>query len=261
MVISVNREKMCVSKTVCIYSVFFILFLFLISDSFAFRNVTSSQGSDPRFSSLSLIGVIVSKDPSFSLAVLKDKRSGDTMMLKIGERILDLELTHIFKNRIVLQKNNSTFQIFLGRGNIVSLRERPKKNPQKPQKPQKAVKRREQLLESGRQEAKIIRKEFNREEILKRLEAEMPMIMKEARFTPNLVDGEMSGIKITRLPRKSVLSMVGINMNDIIKEVNGVELNDMETLFGLFNRFRNDDQFEVTIERQKRIYRILYILK
>jgi type II secretory pathway component PulC len=50
-------------------------------------------------------------------------------------------------------------------------------------------------------------------------------------------------------------------MNDIIKEVNGVELNDMETLFGLFNRFRDDDQFEVTIERQKRIYRVLYILK
>ena len=63
------------------------------------------------------------------------------MMLKIGERILDLELTHIFKNRIVLQKNNSTFQIFLGRGNIVSLRERPKKNPQKIQRPQKREER------------------------------------------------------------------------------------------------------------------------
>ncbi len=183
------------------------------------------------------------------------------MMLRIGERILDLELTHIFKNRIVLRKNNSTFQIFLGRGNIVSLRERPKKNPQKIQRPQKAVKRREQLIKSAEQEAKIVKKEFNREEILKRLEAEMPMIMKEARFTPNLVDGEMSGIKITRLPRRSVLSTVGINMNDIIKEVNGVELNNMETLFGLFNRFRDDDQFEVTVERQKRIYRILYILK
>ena len=55
--------------------------------------------------------------------------------------------------------------------------------------------------------------------------------------------------------------MVGINVNDIIKEVNGVELNNMETLFGLFNRFRNDDQFEVTVERQGRLYRILYILK
>jgi type II secretion system protein C len=233
----------------------------LISDSFAFQNITSSQGSDPRFSSLSLIGVIVSKDSSSSLAILKDKRSGDTMMLKIGERILDLKLTHIFKNRIVLQKNNSTFQIFLGRGNVVNLRERPKKDPQKIQKPPKAAKRREQLIESGQQEAKVIKKEFNREEILKRLEAEMPMIMKEARFTPNLIEGEMSGIKITRLPRRSVLSMIGINKNDIIKEVNGVELNNMETLFGLFNRFRDDDEFEITLERQKKIYRILYILK
>lgn len=233
----------------------------MISDSFAFQNITSSQGSDPRFSSLSLIGVIVSKDSSSSLAILKDKRSGDTMMLKIGERILDLELTHIFKNRIVLQKNNSTFQIFLGRGNIVNLRERPKKNPNKIKRPQKSVKRREQPINSGQQEARIIKKEFNREEILKRLEAEMPMIMKEARFTPNLIEGEMSGIKITRLPRRSVLSMIGINKNDIIKEVNGVELNNMETLFGLFNRFRDDDEFEITLERQKKIYRILYILK
>ncbi len=233
----------------------------MISDSFAFQNITPAQDSDPRFSSLSLIGVIVSKDSSSSLAILKDKRSGDTMMVKIGERILDMELTHIFKNRIVLQKNNSTFQIFLGRGNIVSLRARPKKNPKKIQIPQKAVKRKEQPIESGQQEGRIIKKEFNREEILKRLEAEMPTLMKEARFIPNLVDGEMSGIKITRLPRRSVLSMVGINMNDIIKEVNGVELNNMETLFGLFNRFRDDDEFEITLERQKKIYRILYILK
>ena len=182
------------------------------------------------------------------------------MMIKIGERILDLELTHIFKNRIVLQKNNSTFQIFLGRGNIVNLRERPNKNPQNVQIPKKAGKRKEPIV-SGPQEAKVIKKEFNREEILKRLEAEMPMIMKEARFTPNLIEGEMSGIKITRLPRRSVLSMIGINKNDIIKEVNGVELNNMETLFGLFNRFRDDDEFEITLERQKKIYRILYILK
>jgi len=257
----VNREKLFVFKTIRTYLIFFILFLFLISDSFAFQNITSSQGSDPRFSSLSLIGVIVSKDSSFSLAVLTDKRSGDTMMLRIGERILDLELTHIFKNRIVLQKNNSTFQIFLGRGNIVTLRERPKKNPQKIQRPQEAVKRIEEPIERGQPEGRIIKKEFNREEILKRLEAEMPMIMKEARFTPNLVDGEMSGIKITRLPRRSVLSTVGINVNDIIKKVNGVELNDMETLFGLFNRFKDDDQFEVTVERQGKLYRILYILK
>jgi len=163
------------------------------------------------------------------------------MMIKIGERILDLELTHIFKNRIVLRKNNSTFQIFLGRGNIVGLQRKPKKDPQKIQIPPKAAKRKEQLIESGQQEVKIIRREFDREEILKRLETEMPMIMKEARFTPNLIEGEMSGIKITRLPRKSVLSMVGINKNDIIKEVNGLVLNNMETLFGLFNRFRDDD--------------------
>ena len=259
--IPLNKEKMFVFHVIRSTLLFFLLFLFLISGSFAYQGITSSRGSDPRSSSLLLIGVIVSKDPSSSLAVLKDTRSGNTVMIRIGEKILDLELTHVFKNRIVLQKNNSTFQIFLGRGSLVSLRERPKTNQKKVPRPPEAVKPPEKPGERGRPEDRIIKKEFNRAEIQKRLEAEMPMIMKEARFVPNLVDGEMVGIKITRLPKRSVIRTVGINVNDIIKEVNGVELNDMETLFGLFNRFRDDDEFEVTVERQGRLYRILYILK
>jgi len=104
-------------------------------------------------------------------------------------------------------------------------------------------------------------KEFSRSEVERRIREEWSLIIEETRFVPNIVDGKISGFKITKLPSKTILSDIGILNNDIIKEINGIELNDMRTLFSLFDRFRDENQFEVHVERNGKLHRLFYILK
>jgi len=54
---------------------------------------------------------------------------------------------------------------------------------------------------------------------------------------------------------------MGILKNDIIKGVNGVELNDIDTIFSLYNQLKDESRFEVSVERSGKLFRILYVLK
>jgi len=205
---------------------------------------------------LSLVGVIVSENPSASLAILKNESTGKTAILRIGENILDFTLVQVFENRVVLQKGNQTFQIFLGRGSLV------KAQDVLPQNPTEIVPLpKEDYPKSEESNINVTKKEFVREDVLKRLEAEWPAIVNETRFEPNLVSGKTSGFKITNLPEKTILSDMGILKNDIIKGVNGVELNNMDAVFSLYNQLKDESRFEVSVERNGKLLRILYVLK
>ncbi len=88
-------------------------FLFFISISFSSQRISASNEQEIRLPSLVLIGVVVSKDASSSIAALQNKQTGKTDIIKIGEKILDFTLHQVFDNRIILKKGERTFQIIL----------------------------------------------------------------------------------------------------------------------------------------------------
>ena len=262
-----NKDRMNFMRTVSFYFIFLILFVFLllISSSFGSQKSTISKENEDYLPSISLIGVIVSKDNSSSVAILKNEKTGTIRMLSIGEKIQDLKLIRVFENRIILQRGEKTFQIFLGRSNLT----RVAKKIQKESDEISATDQKVDLSESNQLNNKessqlnnnLIKKEFIRTEVQKRIEAEWPLILKETRFIPNNINGKIRGFKITKFPEKTILSEIGIRENDVIKEVDGNELNDFATLFELFNKFREKNRFEVMIERNGKLIRILYVLK
>jgi len=178
-------------------------------------------------------------------------------MLTIGENIFNLILTHVFENRIILQKNEISFQIFLGKSNLISADKKIQKYPSEIN----VTDQRTNFLKSNQLNNNLTRREFIRSEIERKVAMEWPVIIKETRFVANHVNGEISGFKITNLPEKSILSETGILKNDVIKEVNGIKLKDMKTLFLLYDKFKDENRFEVLIERNKKLFRQLYILK
>lgn len=249
------RAKMKFFKKIFFYLALFEI-LFLIPAALGYAKNVGSTAEKVPLPSLSLIGVIVSKDASSSVAVLRNERDGRTVMLKKGESILGLTLVQVLENRAVFEKAGERFQIFLGRGNLASV------EPRLPEKPVE-VPRRDDYAEGSeiKADSNIDKREFVRAELQKRVEEEWPLIMKDTKFVPNMVEGKVSGFKITSMPERSILSEVGIQRNDVIKEVNGIELRDMETLFTLYEKFKDENRFEVSIERNGKLHRVLYILK
>jgi hypothetical protein len=105
------------------------------------------------------------------------------------------------------------------------------------------------------------RKEFIRSEIGRRALKEWPMIIRETELVPYYFDGKISGLQITIFPEDSILSEIGISRGDVIKSINGIELTDAAQLLGLWEKFRNENRFEVNLERNGKPLLLFYILK
>ena len=261
-ILTFYRDDVCNAehkRSFCFRIIFFIFFEFyiLISSSFSFQFTSSPNKNEVIFPSISLIGIIISEDNKASVAVLHDERLGKTIILEIGQTIFGMKLINILKNKIIIQRAGKTFQIFLGKGNLISNENELPKNSSSGSPIIKKV----DLSINKKQRNYFIKKEFFRSEIEKRIEEEWLLIIKQTRIVPNFINGKIDGLKISRLPKEGILSEIGICRNDIIKKINGIVLNDINTFFGLYNKFRDENEFEISIERRGKLIRLLYILK
>ncbi len=247
------------SKKLSFCTIFLLVFEFLIfiPISLSSQGIATSNEQEIRLPSLALIGVVVSKDGSSSVATLQNKQTGKINTLRIGERILDFTLDQVFDNRIILKKGERTFQILLRKGSVIRAVQPVQRKPAEVQIPVP----KDRPVEGPGLNPAIIRKEFNRAEVERRLEKEWSQILEKTRFVPNIVNGNISGFKILNFPENTILSDIGIVRNDVIKEINGVELNNVAMMFDLYERFKNDSQFNVSILRGGKLIHILYLLK
>lgn len=256
---NISKERASFLRIASSGFILLILFecLFFLSTILSSMEVPASKKNEDHFFPFSLIGVLVSKNNSFSLAILKDEENAKTTMLTTGDSILGMELIHVFENRIILRKGDMTFQIFLGRGKLMTI----DKKMNEDLKEESEAEIEFDSLMNNQLNDNLIRKEFVRYEVLRKIEAEFSTIVKEIGFVPFYSDGKIRGFKITKLPKEGIISVTGIYENDVVREVNGVELNDYATLFSLLNKFKNDNLFEVIIERNGKLFRLIYILK
>ena len=224
---------MKILKTVNFYLIYLILFGFLFAAD--------------DFPPLSLSGVVVAKNTSSSVAVLKNEETGKTVIMTMGDSILDMELTHVFQDGIILKKGERIYWLLLEK----SL----------PFKTDKETQRSSQKDGRVAPENNLPQREFVRLEVQKRVEQERALIIKETSVVPNYINGKIDGFKVIGLPKNSFASEVGIQKDDVIKEINGVKLNDLSALVMLYSKISEEERYEVLIERDKKLIRQVYILK
>ena len=241
----------------CFISLIMLESLFLISSSFGFQKVSVPEEHKNHIPPLSLIGVIVSEGTSSSVVVLQNKDTGKTVMLTIGESILNLKLTHVLEDGIVLKKGEKIYWIFIGR----SIRLNTKEKVQRNLREQGEADRKHNPLTSDRLNSNSSKREFIRSKVQRRIKREWPLIIEGTNVVPNYVDGKMNGFRVVSLPEKSIASEIGIYKDDVIREVNGVKLKDLSTLVWLHSQIFVEDRFEVLIERNKKLIRQVYVLK
>jgi len=206
---------------------------------------------------LSLVGVVVSKDSSSSVAVLRNEESGKTVIMRVGDRMLDMELTHVFQDGIILKKEEKIYWFLLEKRLQSKNDNNIEKNPGRIEKVEHEIDKSKSLLMNK----SLPEREFVKSEVLARIEREQALIINETRIVPNYVDGKIDGFKVIGLPKKSIASEVGIQKDDVIKKINGVKLNNLSALVMLYKNFSEEERYEVLIERKKKLIRQIYILK
>jgi type II secretory pathway component PulC len=231
--------------------------LFLISHLFGLQKASIPEEHEDHLPPLSLVGVVVSEDASSSVAVIHKKGTGKTVVLTVGESVLDLKLTHVLEGGIVLKKGEKIYWIFMGKGNRFADDERINGSTQRIEESDQGY----DHSKSRRVNNDSPKLEFIRSEVQRRVKREWPLIIKDTQVVPNYVDGKLSGFRVVSLPGKSIASEIGIYKDDVIREVNGVKLDSLSTLVSLCNLVFVEDRFEVLIERDKKLIRQVYTLR
>jgi len=246
-----------ISKTYRHIPVFLGLFLIstLSAISLGDQLNTTEWSSENALSLFILNGIIVSEEEFSSVALLMNHRNGEKIILKTGESIENFKLVQILENRIIFQRDNDTFQLYLGRSGMFTPIQKEGIRPTSDLEIQ-AEKAARQTTEET-----VISKEFSRSNLEKRILAEWKIILDQTEFSPHTVEGETKGIKLTKIPEGSLLSEIGLQRDDIILELNGEELRDKSFIISLIERFKNDDRGELTIERNGKLIRYEFVLK
>ncbi len=75
-------------------------------------------------------------------------------------------------------------------------------------------------------------------------------LLNQARMVPYFRKGKHQGYQVKAIDKGSLYEKLGLKNNDVIQEVNGEPLDSMEKVMELFNKFRNEREFTIKLNRK-----------
>lgn len=212
---------------------------------------------------LVLAGAVVSSNGISSTVVIKWESPARYEIIRVGDRLENFTVADILIDRVVFVGKAADKQvIFLGQSTKLESNDdtlsdygRRARNVNK------------QLTlddpEAGRISPPIplIEKEFPKEALQMKLASEWPRLLQEGQWAPYFSRGALAGVKIIHLPDLNGFPDFGLQENDVITCVNGVQLNDPLTVMVFKEMARTQKKFDVLLERDGKPIRIRYVLK
>lgn len=89
-----------------------------------------------------------------------------------------------------------------------------------------------------------------RAEMDRRLGSELDRILAETTLRPATTDGDrIGGLVLSRVPEGTLLTDAGLRTGDVLMEINGVAIDSLATLIGLYPRLQTESRVEATVLR------------
>jgi type II secretion system protein C len=88
-----------------------------------------------------------------------------------------------------------------------------------------------------------------RAEMDRRLGVELDRILAETALRPVTDGDEVQGLVLSRVPEGTLLTDAGLRAGDVLTEINGVAIDSLATLIGLYARLQNETHVQATVLR------------
>jgi general secretion pathway protein C len=82
-----------------------------------------------------------------------------------------------------------------------------------------------------------------------RARSQIGELLKQARIEPNVVDGRTDGFAVRMVQPRSLLAQFGLQRGDIIRQVNGMDLDSPEKALQIFQQLREARNINVNVVR------------
>lgn len=189
-----------------------------------------------------LDGVIVAENPADSIALIRRAGARRARPLRIGQEYGGYVLVEVDRDAVVLRGDTGLVQLtFTGVQARADVGDAPETEAP--------------TRETG---ATWVRRSFSRAEASERLEKEMPVILSDTQLTPRVVEGEIRGLELLRLPDGTMLSQAGLLPGDVLRSINEEPLRGLDSLWELLARFAEKDELRLIVERRGEVVRFAY---
>jgi general secretion pathway protein C len=203
-----------------------------------------------------LLGTLVASDKLWSVSSIQDMTNQRSTTYMVGDRIQGAEVLDIERSRVIILNNGRKEFIDNqpgdGSGAVAAY------TPPVPAGP--AVQPPGNGLGNGIRAVSENDYEVPRTEIDRTL-ANLNDVAMQARIVPAFKDGQAQGFKLFSIRPDSIYSKIGVQNGDVIKRINGFELNSPEKALEVYTKLKEASRIEIELERNGSSIRKNYTIR
>ena len=208
------------------------------TDTFADPTSGEYQNATKTTLPVTLVGTVISHDRRRSIAAIQIKEDKEERIFTENDKLLEAKITKIERNRVYLSRNGKTEVLAIDfdkwKGESKGAGRNSFRGPNLTG----------DITETGDGNYAISRRYLNSQL------ANINQLITEVRAVPNISkDGTADGFKLFSVKKGSLFDRIGLKNRDVLKRVNGVEIDSAEKGLELFQALRNETDFSVDLER------------
>ncbi|MEN9810600.1 MAG: hypothetical protein RLZZ488_2167 [Pseudomonadota bacterium] len=190
--------------------------------------------------SLQLVGAIVSARGG--VALVKNRDTSEVKAFKTGEDVYRMgTLLSVDRAQMILVEND-------GQMTMISNKLGGMSASQGPRVAKVIVSNADRHIEDGFQRVGT-RIEVDGRYRDRLIREELPNILMQASSEPVVVNGEITGFRIFQFDQNSIFHKLGLQDGDVVREINGIPLNNVARTIQFLNGLREENNVQVNIMR------------
>jgi len=194
-----------------------------------------------------LLGTLVSTLPGWSIGSVLDLTSQRSSTVMIGDRVQNAEVLSIERDRVIIANN--------GRREYISAEGGDGAAPPPP--PVATTRPVNEPYGAGIKALDDNNYEVPRSEVDRAL-ANLNDLAMQARIVPAFKDGQAEGFKLFSIRPDSLYSKIGIVNGDVIKRINGFEMNSPEKALEVYTKLKDANRIDIELDRNGTTMRKTY---
>ena len=202
-----------------------------------------------------LLGTLVASDKLWSVASVQDMNSQRSNTYMVGDHIQGAEVLDIERLRVIVLNNSRKEYIDDQPGDgaaPVATYAPPLPNGPPVQAPNSMG---NGIRATGENDYEVPRTEIDK------TLANLNDVAMQARIVPAFKDGQAQGFKLFSIRPDSIYSKIGVQNGDVIKRINGFELNSPEKALEVYTKLKEASRIEIELERNGSSVRKNYTIR
>jgi len=196
-----------------------------------------------------LLGTLVSTLPGWSIGSILDLGNQKASTVMVGDRYQNAEVLGIERDRIIIANN--------GRREFIGAEPGDGAPPPPPIATTRPVNEPAGQYGAGIKALDDNNYEVPRGEVDRAL-ANLNDLAMQARIVPAFKDGQAEGFKLFSIRPDSLYSKIGIVNGDVIKRINGFEMNSPEKALEVYTKLKDANRIDIELDRNGSTLRKTY---